>query len=181
MFAGRLAYEKGLDILIEAVSIVRKSIPNVKLMLVGSADPPEMRERLAILAKEKGIDDVTVFVGFMPHDKMPYFYAAADVCVLPSKAEAFGISALEAIATGKPVVASEVGGIPEVVKNGLTGKLVKPEDSRELAEALLELLNDEQEVMKMGYNARRVAEEEFSWKVIAKKTEEVYRKILGKA
>jgi glycosyltransferase involved in cell wall biosynthesis len=74
-----------------------------------------------------------------------------------------------------------VGGIPEVVKNGLTGKLVKPEDSRELAEALLELLNDEQEVMKMGYNARRVAEEEFSWKVIAKKTEEVYRKILGKA
>ena len=181
MFAGRLAYEKGLDILIEAVSIVRKSIPNVKLMLVGSADPPEMRERLAILAKEKGIDDVTVFVGFVPHDKMPYFYAAADVCVLPSKAEAFGISALEAIATGKPVVASEVGGIPEVVKNGLTGKLVKPEDSRELAEALLELLNDEQEVMKMGYNARRVAEEEFSWKVIAKKTEEVYQKILGKA
>ncbi|MGC8935052.1 MAG: glycosyltransferase family 4 protein [Thermoproteota archaeon] len=180
MFAGRLAYEKGLDTLIEAVSIVRKSISNIKLMLVGSADPPEMKERLATLAKEKGIGDVTVFTDFIPHDKMPYYYAAADVCALPSRAEAFGISALEAMATGKPVVASEVGGIPEVVKNGLTGKLVKPESPKELADALLELLSDEQKIRKIGYNARRVAENEFSWEVIAKKTEEIYRKTLDK-
>ncbi|MGC9202021.1 MAG: glycosyltransferase family 4 protein [Thermoproteota archaeon] len=180
MFAGRLAYEKGLDTLIEAVSIIRKSISNIKLMLVGSADPPEMKERLATLAKEKGIGDVTVFTDFIPHDKMPYYYAAADVCALPSRAEAFGISALEAMATGKPVVASEVGGIPEVVKNGLTGKLVKPENPKELADALLELLSDEQKIRKIGYNARRVAENEFSWEVIAKKTEEIYRKTLDK-
>jgi D-inositol-3-phosphate glycosyltransferase len=98
------------------------------------------------------------FIGSVSQDDLPLHYNAADVCVLPSHYESFGLAALEAAACGRPVVASEVGGLPSIVRNGSTGFLVEPRHSDTMAERLCELLGDDMLRSRMGSAARTHAE-----------------------
>jgi glycosyltransferase involved in cell wall biosynthesis len=151
---GRLGPEKGHAHLIEAVALLiqRESLP-VRLLLVGDG---RSRQTLEQLARQRGIADRVTFAGFQT-DVMPY-EAVLDIFCLPSLKEGLSLSALEAMALGKPVVASRVGGTPEVVAEGQTGLLVEPGNPWALAQALAALLRDPVRAQAMGEAGRaRVA------------------------
>lgn len=113
-------------------------------------------------------------LGQIPNSEMNNYYRAMDICVLPSLIEATSISGLEAMSTGLPIVATNVGGLPEIITHGVTGLLVPKEREIELAESLSILINDSKLRLILGQNGRTNAKENFEWNVIAKKTLEIY-------
>jgi len=166
---------KGVDILIKAFMEIQRQLKNARLLIVGEGDlKPEYQ------ALGSRIEHKVIFAGNIDDDELPSYYAASDLLVLPSldRSEGFGLTLLEANATGKPVVASNVGGIPSVVTDGVNGLLVPPCDEKTLAKTVINLLRDEDRLLEMGRNGRRIAEGH-DWKQIAKKTEELYREVLA--
>jgi glycosyltransferase involved in cell wall biosynthesis len=133
----RLEAEKGHRTLIDAWPLVRKAHPEAWLLIVGEGSE---RDSLEAQAASLGISDRVVFTG--RREDMPAVTAALDVAVLPSYREAQGLSVLEAMALSRPVIASRVGGIPEMIEDGVTGLLVPPADPEALAEAIVRLLSD---------------------------------------
>lgn len=128
-----------------------------------------------------GLGDRIVFAGSVPNREMPAYVAAADIVVLPSLIEATSIAGLEAMATGKPLAATAVGGLPEIVEDGRTGLLVPPADPGALAEAVLRLATDSGERSRMGQAARARAERDFGWSTVAQRTIAVYEAARGDA
>jgi glycosyltransferase involved in cell wall biosynthesis len=171
---GRLGPEKGHAHLIEAAAIliVRESLP-VRLMIVGGG---RSRQALEQLARRCGIADRVIFAGFQS-DVMPY-EAALDVFCLPSLKEGLSLSALEAMALGKPVVASRVGGTPEVVADGETGVLVEPANPEALAQALAALLGDPQRARVMGRAGRERVARLFDLERMVDEIEALYRALI---
>jgi len=169
----RLEFKNGVCYFIKAIPHIIQQNSNVKCLIAG--DGAEMRKfsqeviRLAIA-------DKVIFAGRVPNTEMPKYYAASDVVVLPSLKEATSIAGLEAMATGKPLVGTNVGGIPQIITDGETGILVPPRNPEELAHAIVSLLNDDGKRAAMGLNARKRAESEFSWQIIAGKTQNIYHR-----
>jgi glycosyltransferase involved in cell wall biosynthesis len=160
LYVGKLIYYKGLEYLLKAFSTVKAS--NSCLVIVG-----EGRERLNLtrLAHELGISDRVFFLGRQPDWKIPMIYAMSNVVTLPSmtRREAFGIVLLEAMASGKPVIASNIPGVSEVVQEGKTGHLVPPSNYRALAQTLQSLLEDTKTASRMGEAGRILAKNSYSW------------------
>ena len=144
--------EKDHRTLIEAFSIVAERLPEARLVLVGGGP---LRDQIEDRVVSLGLGDVVSFVG--PVDDVWPYYAQAGVLVLPSLAETLGIAALEAMAASVPVVATSVGGIPEIVTHGENGLLVPPEDPSEMAETIEALLRDQEMARRMGSAGRDVA------------------------
>jgi starch synthase len=119
-------------------------------------------------------------MGVVPHERMPAFMWGLDVFVNPSRAESFGVAALEAAASGVPVVASHVGGLPEVVADGETGLLVPPEDPAALAAALAGLIRDPSRRRALGRSARERAVALYDWQACARRMEQLYEETLGR-
>lgn len=164
---------KGHRYLLEAASIVRRSLPQARFVLVGAGPTePSVRERAATL----GLDGSVVFAG--PRDDALRIAGASDLFVLPSEQEGLPIALLEAMALGRPVVATRVGGIPEVVEDGRQGILVPPRDPAALAEAILALLGDPGRRARMGEEARRRAAD-FDLRRAVRRIEDVYEEVLG--
>jgi glycosyltransferase involved in cell wall biosynthesis len=163
---------KGLDVLLGAMKIALRDRQDLRLLVVGDG---ELREEYRRMVEELGIGANILFLGNVPDEKLPDFYSASEVTMIPSKdqSEGFGLTILEANATGKPVVASNVGGIPSVVTHGYNGLLVPPKDAPRLAEAVLWLSKNRGAAAAMGLNGRKVAEEH-DWKRTAALTEQVY-------
>ena len=161
LFVGRLEPLKGLDILLKAVASLEDP-SSVVLSVVGGDENSQEKARLQTLATRMKMTQSVRFVGSVDQDELPYHYNAADVCVLPSYYESFGLAALEASACGRPVVASDVGGLPTIVDSGKSGYLVSPNNSDEMAERLCELLYNDLLRCQMGDAAREHAES-FSW------------------
>jgi D-inositol-3-phosphate glycosyltransferase len=157
LFVGRLEPLKGIDNLFRAVASLENP-ESITLSVVGGDANSEEKERLQAIAKRMKLTESVRFIGSVGQDELPIHYNAADVCVLPSHYESFGLAALEAAACGRPVVASEVGGLPAIVQNGSTGFLVPPKQSDVMAERLCELLNDDMLRSRMGSAARTHAE-----------------------
>jgi len=157
LFVGRLEPLKGLDVLFRAVAAL-EDLGNITLNVVGGDENSEEKTRLQTLASRMKLTQNIRFIGSVSQDELPLHYNAADVCVLPSHYESFGLAALEAAACGRPVVASEVGGLPTIVLNGSTGYLVEPRHSDTMAERLCELLDDDMLRSRMGSAARTHAE-----------------------
>ena len=157
LFVGRLEPLKGLDVLFRAVAAL-EDLGNITLNVVGGDENSSEKERLQRLASRMKLTQNVRFIGSVSQDELPLHYNAADVCVLPSHYESFGLAALEAAACGRPVVASEVGGLPAIVQNGSTGFLVEPKHSDTMAERLCELLGDDMLRSRMGSAARSHAE-----------------------
>jgi len=150
LFVGRIEPLKGVDTLLQAMSCLqlKEAQRPVHLAIIGgdpSASPEEMTVEMARLQKlceVLGLDQSVVFLGKRDQDKLPYYYSAAEVLVMPSHYESFGMVALEAMACGTPVIASEVGGLAYLVHDGETGFTIPAEEPDTLCEKLTWLLND---------------------------------------
>lgn len=150
--------EHGFEYLIEAAYSVLKERPDVFFVIGG--DGP-LRPWYEEKAKSLGIDKNVIFVGKIPPEDLPCYYAASDLFVIPSLVEAFGLVIVEAMGCEKPVVGTKVGGIPDIIKDGLNGYLARPRDSKSLAEKILFLLENPNIAKRMGKEGRRLAQENF--------------------
>lgn len=166
---------KGYEYLIEALVTVKEVYPNICYVIVGEG-PTSYQEQLVRLVKEKKLESNVMFAGFQKN--VFEFLNAFDVFVLPSLMEGFGIALLEAMAMSKPIVACEVGGIPEVIKDGVTGILVPPKDSKSLANALLKILKDDQTKIRLGLSAREIVETQFTREAAMKRIQHFYIDVL---
>jgi len=161
LFVGRLERLKGVDVLLSAMSMMRDPV-DAKLVIVGGAENSPERQIYAAQAERLGISHSVRFHASVDQDELIQYYRAADVCALPSYYESFGLAALEASACGTPVVASEVGGLPEIVKDGETGYLVKWRAPGPFVSKLEQILQDDDHRDVMGQAARKRALE-LSW------------------
>jgi len=162
---------KGLDTLIKAIPMVLKKVREARFIIAGP-DWGDM-ESLKKTASKLNVMERVTFTGSVPRKEKIKIYAMAKLCVFPSNIEPFGIAILEAMSSGKPIVATNVGGIPELIKNGWTGILVPPRNPRALADAVSYLLLNPDEATKMGERARAVARN-YSWDNVVDKILRVY-------
>lgn len=169
-FVGRLVPDKGGEILLRAAQQVLRSNPSTKFIFVG--DGPS-RKHWETMATELGISDRVAFAGV--RTDMPGVYSSFDMLVLPSLCEAMPMCVLEAMAAGKPVVATRVGAIPKVVEPGNTGLLVEPGDVGGLSNAITKILNDRQLSAQMGARGKAKAAIAFSSDAMAKQYLDLYR------
>lgn len=171
LFVGSLYPLKGPHILLEAIPKIIKYIDDIMFVFVGGGDVEFYQE----LSKENNVGEYVMFAGYISEDLKPMYYKSSDIFCLPSIAshEIFGIVNLEAMACGIPIVASRIGGVPDLVKNGKTGLLVQPRNSSELAEAITYLLMNKKIRNEMGANARENIYK-YSWDEISASTEKLY-------
>ena len=180
LYAGRLASNKGLLHLIRAAPEVISRFRDTKLVLVGEDEG--QKELLERETERLDIKDKLVFTGHIRDENLfRSAYSACDVFVLPSEYEAFGIVLLEAMACEKPCVATRVGGVPEVVEEGKTGLLVEYGNPKQLAGAIIELLQDEGRRKNMGKAGRNRVKENFTWPKIVDQLEEVYKEMSNRS
>jgi D-inositol-3-phosphate glycosyltransferase len=176
LFVGRIEPLKGIDVLLRAVS---KMEGDFRLLAVGGDGKEAARQaELRALVDELGISERVSFLDAVPHNDLPLYYNAADVCVVPSYYESFGLVALEAMACGVPVVASRVGGLRETVQDGETGYLVPWRCPQPFAERLDQLLSDARLRRRLGREAR-IAVERFRWSEVAAQVEDVYHELVS--
>ncbi|OGN75885.1 MAG: glycosyl transferase [Chloroflexi bacterium GWB2_49_20] len=189
LFVGRIEPLKGVDILIQAISClnfrdITSNGPILLTIIGGDPDviPADMSVEMAKL--QKMCDDLcmgkmVIFLGKRGQDTLPYYYSAADVVVMPSHYESFGMVALEAMACGTPVVASQVGGLAFLVQNGVTGYHVPDDDPSELCMRLKQLLGDRELRKTLGSQANSYAQE-YSWEKISDQIVDLYKDVLSK-
>jgi glycosyltransferase involved in cell wall biosynthesis len=172
--AGRLAPTKGQQYLIGAFARIRKQLPNARLLIAGTG---ELKEELEKQALSLGCDSSVHLLGNV--DNMPEFYSAVDVFVLPSIAEGLPRTLIEAMASGVLCIASDVGGIPEILDNGRCGILVPPKDENALADAMLAAANmPQQEKLSVISTANNYIKENYSHNVAIKKIEKIYDSLI---
>lgn len=161
---GRLSVIKGQDLAIRATALVRRAGFDVRLTLVGDGYPGYEHHvgSLHALAAGEGVSDITAFTGFQ--DPTPYV-ADADVVLVPSRVESFGLVAVEALLLGRPVVATRIGGLTEIIHDGETGVLVDPDDPQALADAVVRLLAHPEEAAALGRAGQADARARFSMEV----------------
>ena len=174
LFLGRLSRQKGIFDAVEASQDLSK---DVKLVLVtGKADEMGLERELAEKVEER--ENIIWIHKMLTEAEAVALYSSAEVFLSPSVYEPFGIMNLEAMACGRPVVSTRVGGIKDVVVDGVTGFLVNPQSPKDLAEAVNRILSDKELAEKMGNEGRRRVEREFSWERIAEKTLNLYKTLL---
>jgi glycogen synthase len=173
VFLGRLTRSKGVDTLVAAAARLRT--PGVQVVLVG--DGPA-RAQVEAASRRLGVDGRVHITGFVPHHRTPAVLASADLIVLPSVYEELGTVLVEALQVGLPAVATDVGGIPEVVEHGRTGLLVKPGDPAALAAAIDAVVGDPEVARRMGAAARERAPE-YDWERVADEVRALYDQVLA--
>ncbi|MCK5548529.1 MAG: glycosyltransferase [Thermoplasmata archaeon] len=162
----------GCKYLIGALPDILEKHPDLKVYIIG--DGSHMDD-LKGLVRNLDLDTTVQFKGMVPHEDIPRYLDEMDVFVMPSLSEGFGVSALEAQAMGVPVVATNVGGIPEVVEDGVSGILVEPRSHREIAEAVVKLLNDEKLRIRMGEKGRESVQKKYDWSENTKDMGKLYK------
>jgi D-inositol-3-phosphate glycosyltransferase len=186
LFVGRIEALKGIDTLIQAMSCLKfqDGLLPVHLAIIGgdpAASPQEMTAEMARLQKlcdDLAMGHTVVFLGKRDQTTLPYYYSAAEVVVMPSHYESFGMVALEAMACGTPVIASDVGGLSFLVRDGETGYTIPDDQPDALCEKLTALLEDRGLRLAMGGRAAEVAQD-YAWEKIATQILEVYRRTIG--
>lgn len=186
LYVGRFDERKGIETLVRAFALLKEqNLTDIKLIIVGgsSANMPDGMERNRIenIVDELGLRDSTVFVGRIGHDRLPIYYTAADVCVIPSHYEPFGLVAIEAMACGVPVVASDVGGLRFTIIPEETGLLVAPKDVAAFAHGIHRIFFDDLWVRKMRKQASANVNQRFSWTGVAIQLSELYRHVLARS
>lgn len=172
LFVGRVDdYRKGLDLLLGSFKNVLGQTDSI-LLIVGKGDQTKAKT----LAISLGIQDDVFFTGFVNEITLRKLYAICNVYVVPSRLEGFGLTALEAMAAGKPVVATNVGAIPEIVKSG---ELVELNDINGLSNAVCNLLQNKKLAEDIGTRNAKYVKEHFSWEKAAKETEQIYMQLSG--
>ncbi|BCX03624.1 MAG: hypothetical protein KatS3mg053_1562 [Candidatus Roseilinea sp.] len=189
LFAGRIERLKGIDTLFRAMALLKAKRAdwdwaNLCVAIIGG-DPSEAGQReneemgrLHELRDELGLNELITFLGARDQDVLQYYYAAAEMLVMPSHYESFGMVALEAMACGTPVIASDVGGLSVLVQHNKTGLRVKVNDPAELARAIEKLMDDDARRRRMGHAAACYAED-FAWQKVVDKLLAVYGELVG--
>jgi len=173
--------EKALDVLLEAALLVRRQVPELRVLIAGGPDrvQPEVEDQLRALRDRLGLEDTVIFLG--PRLDVPDLLAAFDVGVLCSDREAGPLALLEYMEAGKPIVATRVGGIPEIVDEGRTGLLVEPRNPSQLAAALTELIRDPERGSEMGEAGRRRRREHYNLDRTTREVEGLYERLFAGA
>lgn len=151
---------KGVDSVIKILPEVLKAVPDLFYVIIGGGD---LQPGLEELARASSARDRILFVGKVKLDRLKGYYSRCDAFVMPSRQEGFGIVFVEAMALGKPVIAGDLGGAPEVVREGVTGFLVNPDDLKALTERLIQILQDETLRRKMGEAGRECVEQNYTF------------------
>ena len=180
LYVGTISPRKALLDLLQAIHQIRGSVPRLELRVAGSGGKSyagyvaQARRFVA----EHHLDEHVTFLGHLDEDRLLEEYATCSLLVLPSRQETSPMVVQQAMATGKPVVATTVGGIPHLIRDGVTGLLVAPGDTTALGEAIVRLLQDEALRRRMGEQAKREAEERFRASRVAARTREVYYHVI---
>jgi len=172
---GRLVPQKGFHFLIQAIPKVLMKHPNVKLVIVGDG---WMRSQLEDLIRGLGLMGKVITTGFISDSELIDLYLSADVLVVPSLYEPFGMVALEGMAAGLPVIVSSVGGLRQIVEHDKTGVWVYPGDINSIAWGIDYVLSNPDHARMLANNAKRKAKEVFSWDAVAERTIEVYKRAI---
>jgi len=176
LFVGRLEKRKGLPYLLKAYKQVKQEIPNCRLIIVGPGT--RLRHKYEKQVRRAGLKDV-VFVGYVSYDELPRYYKTADIFCSPATGrESFGIVLLEAMAVGKPIVASNIEGYANVITHEVDGLLVPPKDAEILAQALISLMTDKSLRQQMGAKGKLKAKD-YSWEHIARRVLSYYMRVLS--
>ncbi len=170
---GRLVWQKGFEYFIEAIPDVLKRFPRAIFLIVGEG---ELKDELKVKSRILKLEDKIIFTGF--RNDIKDVLASVDIFVMPSLLEGLPVVLLEAMAMKKPIVATKIEGIREVLENGLTGLLVSPENPQVLSEAIVDLLIHKDTARQMGLTARKVIEEGFGVDIMVQKVEGVYEELL---
>jgi glycosyltransferase involved in cell wall biosynthesis len=179
VFACRQLFpRKGIRFLIEAAAKLAPRFPDLRVVVAGDGFE---RPELVRLAETLGIGNRVTFLGWVPNSELPPYYRAAAISVIPSLEEGFGIPAAEAMGCETPVVASDAGGLPEVVEHGVTGLIVPRGDSAALAEAMGSLLADPARRAAMGRAGRERSLRLFDWDRTAEQFEQIYATVTARA
>jgi glycosyltransferase involved in cell wall biosynthesis len=168
---------KGCIFVLFAIKEILKVYPNLKLMMVGI--DPNHKERMINIAKKLGVQNSIIVINRIPNNQLPYYFSASDIVVVPSLFENFPVVILEAMSSGKPVVASRVGGIPEAIKENETGLLFDPGNVSQMTEKIFYLLSDLELRRKLGEAGRRLVEKRFDWKIIGRTYQREFEKLLS--
>ncbi|UCD15410.1 MAG: glycosyltransferase [Candidatus Omnitrophota bacterium] len=174
LFVGRLIPVKGVRYLIEAIKILKQKNLNTKLILIGDGKD---RLKLAKLVEKLGLNIDITFLGKINNEDIPKYMVNADVFILPSLSEGFPMVILEAFASGLPIIATKVGGISEIIKEGVNGFLVKPRDPEAIAERVIYLLQDDH--LKNKIIQENIRESNlYSWNKVTQELEAIYSQII---
>ncbi|MEQ8767097.1 MAG: glycosyltransferase family 4 protein [Planctomycetota bacterium] len=176
---GRICGQKGFDVLLEALASVRRT-RDARLEIIGDGPAAEV-ESVKQQMRRLGLEDAVRLAGYLPRDEILERLWQADLFVLPSRAESFGMVYAEAQAAGLPVIGTAVGGVPEVIADGVSGRIVSPGDVSAVAEAIEDLLSDPKRLAEMGEAAMQRARGRFSWERSVDRTEEAYEAASGRA
>lgn len=186
LYVGRFDPRKGIETAVRAVG--RSSLrgnADLRLIIGGGSRPGQSdgieRERIEGIVSELGLEDITAFPGRLGDVTLPIHYAAADVCVVPSHYEPFGLVAIEAMASGIPVIASDVGGLQFTVVPEQTGLLCPPKDDVAFAVAIDRILTNPDWQVQLGQAARKRVETRFSWEGVATQLSQLYTRLLDQA
>lgn len=176
LFVGRLAKQKGIDILIRAMSYIVKIIPNLHLLIVGKG---EEYTYLKELTAKLNLENYIIFTGYVKKPELPSLYYISDIFVLPSRYEGLSIALQEAALFGKPIVATKVSGSAEVVINNKTGYLVKPENSKDLADTLIRALNNSKLKDNASSISKQLIKEKFDIDHLTKRRITLFKKAIS--
>ncbi|MBD2100339.1 glycosyltransferase family 1 protein [Leptolyngbya sp. FACHB-261] len=185
-YVGRFDPRKGIETLVRACALSKaRNQGKLRLVIAGGSSPGQAdgleRARIKQIVQAEGLIEQTLFVGRLGHDQLPLYYAAADVCVVPSHYEPFGLVAIEAMACGTPVVASNVGGLQFTVVPEETGLLAPPQDAEAFSIAIDRILADQKWASLLGSQAAARVREQFSWCGVAAQLSELYRCLLARS
>jgi D-inositol-3-phosphate glycosyltransferase len=188
LFVGRIEPLKGIDSLLRALSLMRERgvLDRYKLcMSIIGGDPHASSEAMTVemsrlhkMREQQGLKDFVTFLGRRSQDTLPYYYSAAETVVVPSHYESFGMVALESMACGTPVVASQVGGLAFLVQDGINGYHVPVDDTEVLCNRLITIIEDRELRMKMSENAATFALK-YAWEKIADQMIRLYQEVIG--
>jgi glycosyltransferase involved in cell wall biosynthesis len=177
---GRFVRWKGFEYLIDAIARARDSAPRIRLLLAGDGDLDlELRQRV----RDREVANEVRFAGMVSRDDIPSYFAATDIVVVPSihfdgYVDGLPNVALEAMAAGRPLIATRVGGLPQVVQHGMNGLLVDERDAGGLADAIVELAGQPQLRRRMGETGRSMVETSLNWKSVGRRFSEVYERVV---
>jgi D-inositol-3-phosphate glycosyltransferase len=188
LYVGRFDQRKGIETLVRSCAILKQNAEraeNLRVVIVGGSDATKSdgreRQRIEQLVDELGLREYVIFAGRIGHDRLPLYYTAADVCVIPSHYEPFGLVAIEAMGCGTPVVASDVGGLKFTVVPEQTGLLVTPQDDAGFAGAIARILENKEWAQQLRKQAAQRVQQNFSWTGVAVQLGELYRRMLAQS
>lgn len=175
---GRLEKEKGVQFIIKSLSRVILHISKIKLIVVGTGS---YEDELKRLTKSLGVESNVIFCGFISRENLPTYYDLCNIFLMPTlRYEGFPFVLAEAMACGKPIIASNIGGIPSIIDNGINGIIIPPGDIDVLAESIVKLLRDKNLSLKLARDAREKAVREFNKEKMVMRTLQVFERCIAK-